>query len=148
MALVNTKNLTENPTFALEQYKLYAEMADRVSQRRATANAFFVSINSLLVAVAAFVGDDFDIYHIGVCVAGLICSVAWWVTIRSYRQLNSGKFKVILEIEQYLPFNGYAYEWEILDKGNNPRKYLQLTDAERIVPLLFILAYVGILALG
>ena len=29
----------------LEQYKLYVEMADRISGRRQTANSFFLSIN-------------------------------------------------------------------------------------------------------
>ena len=37
----------------LEQYKLYVEMADRVSQRRLTTNSYFLSINS---AILAFVG--------------------------------------------------------------------------------------------
>jgi len=35
----------------LEQYKLYVELADRVSQRRGTANTFFLSINSLVAVV-------------------------------------------------------------------------------------------------
>ena len=37
----------------LDQYKLYVEMADRISSRRATANSYFLSVNS---AILAFVG--------------------------------------------------------------------------------------------
>ncbi len=40
-------------SLALDQYKLYVEMADRISQRRATANTYFLSVNS---AILAFVG--------------------------------------------------------------------------------------------
>ena len=36
----------------LDIYKLAVEMADRVSSRRATANAFFLTVNTGLVAVA------------------------------------------------------------------------------------------------
>ncbi len=34
-----------------EQYKLYVEMADRVSERRSTANNFFLAANTLLISV-------------------------------------------------------------------------------------------------
>ena len=35
----------------LEQYKLYLEMADRISSRRQSANSFFLSLNTALVAL-------------------------------------------------------------------------------------------------
>jgi hypothetical protein len=35
----------------LEQYKLYIEMADRISSRRQSANSFFLSLNTTLVAL-------------------------------------------------------------------------------------------------
>ncbi len=35
----------------LELYKLAVEMADRVSARRATANAFFLTVNTALLAL-------------------------------------------------------------------------------------------------
>ena len=35
---------------ALEQYKLSVEMADRVSQRRQSANVFFLTVSSSLIA--------------------------------------------------------------------------------------------------
>lgn len=43
----------------LEQYKLYVEMADRVSGRRALANTFFITLNSgLLVLLGAGVRNQ------------------------------------------------------------------------------------------
>lgn len=42
MSLINKDFLTESEQkIAFEQYKLYVEMADRVSQRRMGANTFF-----------------------------------------------------------------------------------------------------------
>ena len=40
----------------LEQYKLYVEMADRVSQRRDQSNRFYVTIISALVALLVVLG--------------------------------------------------------------------------------------------
>src|SRR2546426_1964670 len=39
---------------ALEQYKLYVEMADRISARRQTANEFFLSVNTVIVALLGY----------------------------------------------------------------------------------------------
>src|SRR3989442_10768421 len=39
---------------ALEQYKLYVEMADRISARRQTANEFFLSVNTAIVALLGY----------------------------------------------------------------------------------------------
>ena len=38
----------------LEQYKLYVEMADRISARRQTANSFFLSINTAIIALISY----------------------------------------------------------------------------------------------
>lgn len=35
----------------LEQYKIYVEMADRVSARKATANTFFLTLDALVFAL-------------------------------------------------------------------------------------------------
>ncbi len=36
-------------THLLDQYKIYIEMMDRISQRRMSANKFFITTNSLIV---------------------------------------------------------------------------------------------------
>jgi hypothetical protein len=38
----------------LDQYKLYVEMADRISQRRTSANTYFLSVNSAILAFAGY----------------------------------------------------------------------------------------------
>src|SRR3954454_21912162 len=79
----------------LEQYRIYVEMADRISARRALANTFFLTLNTaILTAIGVFWnrqpgGSDWAlivplIVLIGQC-------VTWYLLIRSYRQLNAGK---------------------------------------------------------
>ncbi len=56
--------------------------------------------------------------------------------------LNSGKFKVIHEIEEQLPMALYKHEWEILGGGKDKTKYWPISHIEKIVPLVFVLAYI------
>ncbi len=134
----------------LEQYKLYVEMADRVSSRRMTANSFFVTINTALVAFLglAVAKDETERlgWYVAVSVAGVTVSALWYFLIRSYRDLNSAKFKVVHLVESGLPLRLYDAEWEMVGRGENPKLYLPVTHIETKVPLLFISIYVGLAA--
>lgn len=138
----------------LEQYKLYVEMADRVSQRRDQSNRFYVTIVSALVAlliVMARIGVSDAVWIAALLIAGLFgiaLSGIWILNIRSYRTLNSAKFEVINSIERQLPWAGYTDEWEILRPKNARPQYLQLSRVEQLVPWLVILLFAGIAAYG
>ena len=41
----------------LDQYKLYVEMADRISQRRTTADSYFLSVNSAILASVGYLTE-------------------------------------------------------------------------------------------
>ena len=53
--LTAKKNKEFYLTPLLEQYKLYVEMADRISSRRQISNSFFLSINTAIVALMGYV---------------------------------------------------------------------------------------------
>ena len=71
--------------------------------------------------------------------SGIAFSVAWFYLVQSYRQLNSGKFKVIHAIEQNLPLALYEAEWKALGEGRDPKLYRPLTKIEIYAPLTFAL---------
>jgi hypothetical protein len=50
-------------------------------------------------------------------------------------------------IERKLPLAVYTAEWKVLGEGKNPKKYRQLTTAEKRVPLIFIGLYVFVVTL-
>jgi len=133
----------------MEQYKLYVEMADRISIRRGLANTFFLTLNSaILTLIAVFWKDRPEGLSPWLLLPALVLAVglclAWFWVVRSYRQLNSGKFAVIGALEQRLPaspwWNG---EWKAL-RGEERDKstYWALTHVEIWVPALFAFAYV------
>ena len=125
----------------LEQYKLYVEITDRVSQRRERSNQFFITLlagPAILAMLARFwLGDENDsgVFLPAVLLVsgllGMALSTTWFASIRSYRHLNNARFKVIGEMEKHLPFGSYSYEWELL----SPR-FLLLSVIEQSLPCI------------
>ncbi|MBG6189611.1 hypothetical protein IWX64_000531 [Arthrobacter sp. CAN_A212] len=133
----------------MEQYQLYVEMADRVSIRRGLANTFFLTLNTAIIALVSVFWKDRPEglpawYLLPALLLTLGLCFAWFWLVRSYRQLNSGKFAVIGALERRLPaspwWNG---EWKAL-RGEEREKstYWAFTHLEVWVPLLFGLAYI------
>jgi hypothetical protein len=142
----------ENPhQLLLEQYKLYVKIADKISERRATTNTFYISLLTALLALLSITsvkGTFVTIQNFllpGVAFLGLVLCGVWFINLYSYRQLNSGKFSVIHEMEQQLPYHCYAREWEILGRGRETKKYLPLTHVEQFVPILLAIPYLFLL---
>ena len=73
---------------------------------------------------------------------------AWYIHIRSYRQLNSGKFKPLHELEEKLAYPFFKREWELLEEGENPNKYWRLTVVETFVPAIFLVLFMAVLVIG
>ena len=134
------------PEILLEQYKLYVDMADRVSTRRIEASKFYTSLlTGLLALLSVIEGVNVtavrDIILLTVGILGVLLCLVWIANIRSYRQMNSLKFRVIHEMEQYLPFPCYDREWEILKQDKAKNSYVRLTRVEQYVPLLLLIPY-------
>lgn len=116
----------------LDQYKLYVEMADRISQRRTTANSYFLSVNS---AILAFVGyltsKDSSDYLWLLATAGVTLTFLWHSIITSYRNLNSAKWEVVHEIEKRClsvrtTQNGRLYNGAEMQSSTVPYRTLNL----------------------
>jgi hypothetical protein len=127
----------------LEQYKLYVEMTDRVSQRRLTTNSYFLSINTGLLAFVGYITTkETSSYLWLIGLSGIVLSVLWFYIVTSYRDLNTAKFKIIHEIERRLPLSLYAAEWNAMGRGKVPRLYRPLSHIERVVPWIFVVLHI------
>src|SRR5947208_1921235 len=112
----------EYTSHLLEQYKLYVQMADKISERRQSANTFFLTINTALVAMLGIVWPPTEqiirpVWYLIVSMAGLALCFSWYRLLRSYRDLNSSKFRVVHAIEQLLPIRPYDAEWTSVGRG-------------------------------
>lgn len=130
-----------------KQYQICVDMADRISQRRMSTNKFYSALVSAILTVILSVFKDSLLSkdnQLAVFLFGLlgvsIC-IIWFLNIKSYKTLNSAKFKVILEQEKQLACPAYAKEWEILDNGKKPQKYITFSKIESYVPFILSLPF-------
>ncbi|MFX0170460.1 MAG: hypothetical protein ACFE9L_00940 [Candidatus Hodarchaeota archaeon] len=122
-----------------KQYRLYVEMADHLSSRRATANGFFLTfISILLAAIGIIIQIELYLFLIPCAITGIIIAVFWFTLINRYREYNKAKFKVINKIEEKLPVKGFTTEWELVNLRKKGFISLHLTDVEKYVPLLLV----------
>ena len=128
---------------ALEIYKLYLDLSDKLSARRLSVNSFFLTLNSFLIGLlgygklssssmdAATASPEF--YWI-ISLLGMVICVVWFKIIHAYKNIMRSKFIVIQRIEQQLPLAAYEAEWQVLRENNG---YQPLTHFEMIVPWIF-----------
>lgn len=141
-----TSNQDPASSVVLEQYKLYVEMADRVSARRGVTNTFFLTLNTAAVSAIGILWSSHlreSRWILVFLFSGLIIQcLAWFWILRSYRQLNSAKYAVVGVLEERLPASPYwAAEWTALGEGNDPARYWPLTHLEQWIPSLFAAVY-------
>jgi hypothetical protein len=138
----------DNQEIIFEQYKLYVEMADKVSARRDVANAFFLAVNgAVLSAGPAMVerGITFSNKYLFLFPYSVLCLelFLWWRLIISYKQLNAAKFLIVGALEEKLPARPYGKaEWEfMLKSGKNRKVFWPLSHIEMGIPWLFLVGY-------
>ena len=137
----------------LEIYKLHAELADRVSQRREGANRLHVSLlSAFLVFLAALLrfgsGEIPAPVLLLFGIIGMAISGSWYIVIRSYRQLNTGKFAALDELKQKLDYPFFRREWELLERGWNCNRYWKLTVVETFLPSIFFVLFFSFLVIA
>lgn len=133
----------------LEQYKLFVEMMDKVSERKQGTNSFFLAINT---AVLSLLGVSWsqsnlllnDMWTIIIGGSGILLCTTWESMIQSAKTLNSAKFKVIHEIENQLPLKPYYAEWKVLKDGKDKKTHIPFNKLETKIPWIFIVLYIAI----
>lgn len=103
----------------LEQYKPYVQSAENVSARRVASSRYLLTLNVALVAFYGFQSSNLSSgwWIALVPVLGISVSVLWHQIIKSHKDLNAVKFRIIHELEQWLPAAIYAYEWRLAEEG-------------------------------
>ena len=131
------------------QYRMFAETSEALVARRQGVNTFFLSVNSAIIAVVGLLlrdGESADLESAMILGLGLVgvalCSV-WRRLIKSFGQLNTAKFAVILEIEKRLPARMFAAEWASLEHG-----YASFTETESRTAGVFAVLQTLLVAAG
>jgi hypothetical protein len=135
----------KDPRLAL--FEVYLATAEKVSDRRAHANSWMLSVNSAIVGLYGYL----DKMAVGVAAkavwlwaipaAGAIVCLAWAALLTSYRKLNRAKFEVLTRLEADLPVPPFTREREIYRR----EKRRSLSQIEVLIPGCFALLYAAML---
>jgi len=157
---------------AFEEYCMYYESTEKVTDRRLAANQWNYAIcSAVLVAVAA--AFDWGLRRpplLLVTLAGILalavmavlyCSL-WIGQLRDFKALNNAKFTVLNEMAPRVRFSDspgdsrisrtpFSREWQILEKSNSLTKIqddslvaLKASNIEYLIPKAFRILFVGI----
>jgi hypothetical protein len=134
----------KDPRLAL--FELYLGTAEKVSDRRAQANGWMLSVNSAIVALYGYLQADKTpltsapkpLWLWAIPKAGAIASLAWASLLTSYRKLNHAKFAVLKKMESSLGDVAPFHEEEELYKKEKRRS---LAVVESLVPICFLLLF-------
>jgi len=120
----------------IEQYKIFVESSEQSSLKRMSSNKFYLAVTSVLGGIAGYLTyiDKIVLSFIFSAIGIFLC-ISWGRNISSYKRLNSAKFRVVHELEEYLPAKPFTKEHEHL-KG-----YYEISDLEKYTPYLFIVLY-------
>lgn len=137
--------MTDSKDPILAIFELYLATAEKVSDRRAQANSWMLSVNSAIVALYGYLQSDKMaigatqkmVWLCAIPAAGAIVCLAWWALLTSYRQLNRAKFEVLAELEANFPVSPIARERQIYEKHGR-RSFNQI---ERLIPGCFVVLY-------
>lgn len=135
--------------FVYDLYKLMVASSEALVSRRQGVNTFFLTANgALLTAIGFFVGRGsghgtlIALAMVVLTITGGALCIAWQSLLRSFGQLNRGKFAIINRLEREFPVAVYAAEWKALGEGKNPRVYRSFTSREIWVPRALLCVYV------
>lgn len=126
----------------LEQYKLYVQSAENVSSRRIATTRYLLTLSAALLAVYGLQSSapNQSDWMLAIPGTGIFVSILWYLIIKSYRDLNTAKFKIIHKLEEHLPATLFHYEWIIANRGRG-KAYTAVTNIEKWLPCLFICAH-------
>jgi len=138
-------NFDSNQELLFKQYELYLSSVEKNSDRRNSAVKLYITINAWLLS---FLGVIIQTSKLNIIIAILPVLIVWisisvifYYLIKSYKQLNTGKFELIHEIEGKLPLNLYAYEWVVLGEGKDKNKYFPFSHIETRLPIVLGIIY-------
>ena len=134
----------------IEIYKLQAQLANSISNRRITINRFYILVMSGLILIfpAYFKLPDeiqdiisLEFLMIGAALLGTTLSLAWFILINSNFRLSILKYEALKRLENKLEYQFFKDEWEFLERYRKGRTYWEISYIETLIPILFFFLF-------
>ena len=131
----------ENGDRLFEQYRMLVASADAISERRYRTHGLFLTTNAGVLALFGTTVERFPWYtSLLILLAGVLIAATWASLIDRYRTLNAAKFKIIHEVERYLPLRMFSHEWVLLKQADGTL-HKPLGSIEKNIPFVVMALY-------
>ena len=154
-----------------QQYKMMVDSSEALVKRRQIMNSYYLTMEAAILAFIGTVIKNLEIAQTGevisfwglfsyerqnflaglpialACIMGMGIAWSWKRLIDSYGQLNTGKFAIINQMEEYLPASIFKAEWKVLGEGNDKKRYSAFTKIVKYVPSFWMVVYFFVVVL-
>jgi hypothetical protein len=139
-----------------EEYKLFSELVQRLSERRQTASQTSLAVNTAAFGVLAFLAKDAGFHGwglVGVSVplflVGIMACVIWHKIVTHFREIIGWHYEQLRDMEAVLPESTriYCKEWGRFYRAQADKTGFSFSQLEIWLPRLFIALY-AIYAVG
>ena len=172
MAKKSTVSEDERTKVHFEEFRMYLDTAERITDRRLELNKSNASTSLLIIAgigaISSWAFGKPDVQSYAVFAVGAISILAaifcrwWWRQIISYKDLNGAKFEVLNEMASLIVFSDnsvcksyepFAKEWEVMEAKKALRTYktrlaLGASLSELTVPVTFMTTFCAIFVIS
>jgi len=133
-----------------DEYKLFAESTQYLSERRQNATQTYLSVNTVIFAVLAFVVKDTGLQDwklvlisLPFFLVGIIACVIWYRIIAQYKDLIGWRYNQLIEMEQAMSesYKMYLKEWHDFFEPRQGKERFGFSRLEAWLPRLFMTLY-------
>jgi hypothetical protein len=133
-----------------EEYKLFAEDAQKLSERRQNTSKTYVTVNAAIFAVLAllikdvgFRGWTLVLTALPLFLTGVLTSIVWQKIIIQHKMLIGWRYDQLKEMEKVIAgsYQMYTKEWEDFFKPRQGKERFSFSLLEIWLPRLFLALY-------
>ena len=114
-----------------EQFKLFVESAEKMSEKRMINNNFVLTLNTAYIGFLVTIDKKILILYI----LGIILCVVWLIMNFNYRERNKIKFEIINEYES-------KHNQFYIKEYAKTKKMLNLNFFENVIIFIFVIVYI------
>lgn len=140
----------EIPNQLIEIYKLQAQLANSVSNRRSIIHKFYMLVMSGLTLIfpaffklPAEIRDlvSIEFLILGLPLLGITLSVTWFILVSSNLRQSIIKYEALKTLEDKLEYQFFKDEWKYLEKYQKSKAYWDTSYVEIFIPVLFFIIF-------
>lgn len=134
-----------------EEYKFFAESTQYLSERRQAATQTYLTVNTAIFAVIAFLvkdaglqGWNLVVLNLPLFFVGYLACLIWHKIITQYKSLIGWRYRQLMKMETDIPdsYQVFSKEWKDFYEPRAGKEKFGFSKLEIWLPRLFLVLYI------